>query len=460
MLDSQLTVRASARILLVLLALACPSRNLQALEPSAEEATVWLRQYLEIDTSTTAGAARAGTWLRQLLHRAGVTTQWIVSPSGQPFLYALAEGSTAGAPALMLLHHLDAVPPGDGWTHDPHGAEEVEGNLFGRGAIDDKSLGIAQLVSFLRYRKSAPAPMALALLAVGGEETGGLEGMGWLIGNHPELFENVTAVLTEGGTNRLYGEHLGWWGVEVAQKRPLWMLATSTGRPGHGSSINLHSAPHRLVRGLARVVDRPVEFRLTAEARLFLQSLKPYESPAFQSVVSNLESILAQPDPALRLMPGMPNLLADSIQVNVLEAGEDLNVTPESARARIDVRLLPDTDEDAFLTELQELAGADVELEVLLSAPRSAPSPVDHPIFACLRDELSTTAPVVPAFISAITDARFLRQQGIPAYGFMPFALGGKALRGIHASDEHIPVAAFSQGVETLWNVVLRCTRG
>lgn len=287
-----------------------------------------------------------------------------------------------------------------------------------------------------------------------------MAGTGWLIDNHPELFDNVTAVLTEGGSNRVYGEHVGWWGIEVAQKRPLWMLATSTGRPGHGASLNLHSAPHRLVRGLGKIVDRPLEFRLTPESRLFLETLAPLESPAFRSVVEDLDSILAQPDPVLRLLPGLPNYLLDSVQINVLEAGSDLNVTPDLAQARIDARLLPDTDEAAFLAELQELAGPDVHFEVLLTAPRSLPSPTHHPVFACLQNQLSSSAPVVPAFITAITDARFLRQKNIPVYGFSPFALGPQALRGIHASDEHIPLDAFAEGVETLWRVVWRCTGG
>ena len=80
----------------------------------------------------------------------------------------------------------------------------------------------------------------------------------------------------------------------------------------------------------------------------------------------------------------------------------------------------------------------------MLSAPRSEPSPIDHPFFVCLSDELSVKAPVVPAFIAAITDARYLRQRGIPAY---------------HTSDEHISLEAFAQGVETLWKVVRQCTR-
>jgi acetylornithine deacetylase/succinyl-diaminopimelate desuccinylase-like protein len=253
-------VRASA-CLFLFLTLVLPGQHALALEPTTDDAVDWLRQYLEIDSSTPAGASRAGTLLRGILHRFGVKTKWIVSPTGQPFLFARAEGASPTAPVLMLLHHLDVVPAGSGWTRDPFAAEIVDGDLYGRGAVDDKSLGIAHLVAFLRYLQDDPAPTTLAFLAVGGEETGGAEGMGWLIDHHPELFEDVTAVLTEGGTNRVYGEHLGWWGIEVAQKRPLWLEATSEGRPGHGSMLNLHSAPHRLVRGLARVAERPVEFR-------------------------------------------------------------------------------------------------------------------------------------------------------------------------------------------------------
>jgi len=458
LLDSQLTVRASARLLFVLLAISAPGLESQTLEPNIADATEWLQRYVKIDTSTIEGARESGTYLRSILHRAGVTTQWIISPAGQPFLYARSEASAPGAETLLLLHHLDVVPTGSDWTHPPFAAVIEDGALYGRGAVDDKSLGVAHLVAFLRHHQSSTTSQAVAFLAVGGEEDGGMEGTGWLIDSHPELFEGVSAVLTEGGSNRVYGEKLGWWGIEVAQKRPLWMLATATGRPGHGSSLNLHSAPHRLVRGLGRLIDRPLEFRLTPEAELFLESLAPYESPAFRSVIEGLDATLSQPEPVLGLLPGLPNYLVDSIQVNVLEAGSDLNVTPGSAAARIDVRLLPDTDELAFLADLRELMGPDVRLQVLLSAPRTPPSPTDHPVFVCLQDQLSRSAPVIPAFITAITDARFVRQQNIPAYGFSPFALGTKALRGIHANDEHIPLGVFAQGVETMWRVVGTCT--
>ena len=67
---------------------------------------------------------------------------------------------------------------------------------------------------------------------------------------------------------------------------------------------------------------------------------------------------------------------------------------------------------------------------------------------------------MVPAFIPAITDARFLRERGIPVYGFSPFELDSTALRGIHAADEHIPLRVFARGIETLWEVVKACAGG
>lgn len=450
-------MRASVHLLSILLAATVPIPALQATEPTAEQSVAWLESYVAYDSSTVAGSRESASYLRKLLHQAGVATKWIISPDQQPFLYAETGSTDPGAPRLVLLHHVDVVPAGPDWSHPPFGSETEDGSLFGRGTIDDKSLGIAHLVAFLRFRQLTSPDHSLVFLAVGGEETGGLQGTGWLVENHPELFENVQAVLTEGGTNRLYGDRLGWWAIEVAQKRPLWLQATASGRPGHGSGLNLHSAPHRLIRGLGKLVDRPIEFRLTPEARRFLETVSPLESPAFQEVVGNLDSILERPDAPRGLLPGMPNYLLDTIQVNTLEAGEKVNVTPGTATARIDIRMLPDTDSEELLTELREMLGPDIELEVLLTAPRVAPSPVDNSVYLCLERTLGESAPVVPAFITAVTDARFLRQRGIPVYGFLPFELNSKALSGIHSKDEHIPLDAFAKGVETMWDVVQRC---
>ncbi len=131
---------------------------------------------------------------------------------------------------------------------------------------------------------------------------------------------------------------------------------------------------------------------------------------------------------------------------------------PKIATARIDIRLLPDADETAVLEEVRELLGDRVELEILLSSSRSEASAVDSEIYRCLEIHLGKSAPVVPAFIPGVTDSRYYRQRGIPAYGFSPFTLSAEETGGIHSFDERITRAAFIKGLEVYTAVVMACT--
>ena len=67
---------------------------------------------------------------------------------------------------------------------------------------------------------------------------------------------------------------------------------------------------------------------------------------------------------------------------------------------------------------------------------------------------LGEEALVVPAFIGGFTDSRYFRARGIPAYGISPFALAGEDLRGIHGTDERIPLAELDRGVERTLRLV------
>lgn len=436
-------------------------------EAAVPEALGWLTSYLKIDTSNPPGREEGGALLlREILHREGIATRLLVSPAGRTSLYARldppAEGSVdvpATAPgALILTHHIDVVPPGPGWTVEPFAAVESGGSIWGRGSVDVKSLGVAQLAAFVDlHRRGGPRSRAVVFLAVADEESGGAEGTLWLLENHPDLFADVEAVLGEGGANRVISGVQLWWGIETTQKRPLWLRASVRGRPGHGSMLNPASAPHQLTLALARLVQRPRDFRVTPEARRYLEAAAPLQSLVFRDMVANLDDIVTDDVPERRLFPGVANYLLDTIQVNVIETGERINVVPESASAMIDIRLLPDTDETVMLDEVQELLGSGIELETLLSAERAPSSPVDSAVYSCLEETLAASAPVIPAFIAGVTDSRYFRERGIPAYGFSPFSLDAESTRGIHAADERISKSAFNAGVELYTEIVRRC---
>lgn len=448
-------------LLLAALAVALGGPAARCAEPELSEAARWLQSYVRIDTSNPPGNEhRAAAFLARILHREGIASRLLVSPEGRTSLYARLEAERPQAGALVLLHHLDVVPSGPGWSVDPFAAEVRGGMLYGRGALDIKSLGIAHLAAFVELeRRGVPLSRDVVFLAVADEETGGAQGLGWILERHGELLGDVAAVLGEGGVNRTISGRRLWAGIEVAQKRPLWLRVTATGRRGHGSAVHLGSANHQLVQGLARALDRPLRWKVTEASRLYLGALAPLHNEKYRRIFTHLDEVIREDGPTEAILPGLATLFLDTFQVTVLEGGETINVIAGTAKAEIDVRLLPETDADVYLAEVKEALGDEIEVEVLLTAPPVPPSPVDHPVYRAAAGVLEKSAPVVPAFIPGLTDSRLFRERGVPAYGLSPFFLEPETFLGIHGPDEAIPLAELDRGVERMTRIVEACVK-
>ncbi len=440
------------------LVVALAAASLWVVEParSAEaplsEAAARLRDYLRLDTRNPPGNEHlAAALLRGFLAADGIDARLFVTPEGRTNLWAELPADDPGAERILLVHHMDVVEPGPGWTVEPFAGLVRDGRLYGRGALDAKSLGIAQLAALVDLkRRGSKLRRGVVLLATADEEAGGGEGTAFLWREHPELFARVAAVLNEGGNNRRLSARLLWWGIEVAQKRPLWLEATASGRAGHASGLQPHSAAHSLIEALARVLALEPRWRVSDGARRYLEAVAPYQNPHWRHVFTHLDEAIAPEGPRTDLLPGLANLFLDSVQVTVLRAGETINSIPAEAAARIDARLLPDTETSAMIERLRAALGGDVSLRVLLEAPPAAASPAQGPVFEAMSRVLSVEAPVVPAFISGFTDSRYFRERGVPAYGVSPFALEPDEQRGIHAPDESIPLDEFERGVERM----------
>jgi acetylornithine deacetylase/succinyl-diaminopimelate desuccinylase-like protein len=425
--------------------------------PTLSEAASWLQAYLRIDTTNPPGREDAAAiYLAAILQREGIAFQKWTSPTGRVSLVARLGSARSSGRGLVLLHHMDVVTPGPGWTAPPFAGLVRDGKLWGRGAVDDKSLGIAQLAALIElHRHPRELRKDVVFIAVPDEETGGDQGSRWLFAQHPELLTNADALLGEGGLNVVSGGQLRWWGIEVAQKRPLWLELRTSGRGGHGSGLNPESANHRMIKALDRLLQLPERWRVTPASRMYLGSIAPFHGDHWREIFTHLDSVIDEhKGPRTFLMPGMANLFLNTVQITVLSAGEKINVIPEESMARIDIRLLPDTDAADFLAAVKQALGKEVDIKVLITAGPSSPSPSSGEAWEAMRKTLSREGPVVPAFIAGFTDARFARERGIPAYGLSPFALAGEDLRGIHGPDEHIPISEFDRGVRRMMAIV------
>lgn len=428
-----------------------------AADPS--EAVRWLREYIQIDTTNPPGNEReAAEFLAAILEQDGIETRLLTGPRGRTSLYARLQTAESEGRSLVLTHHIDVVAAGEGWQVAPFSGRPYRDKIWGRGALDVKGLGIAHLAAMLALkRESAALNRDLIFLAVADEELGGAKGTGWLLTEHSELFESVEAVFGEGGSNRVLGDRLIFWGIEVTQKRPLWLRVTAHGRGGHASGLNPESANHQLIAGLARLLTRPPRYQVTEAARLYLGALADLEGGQTSHLFHNLDDILREEGPTVPLMPGLPVYFLDTVQVTRIDSGPGGNIIAPEAKAHVDIRLLPETDGEAFLDEVREALGPKLEVEVLLRSPEAPASSVKTPIYRKLERALQVRGPVVPIFISGVTDSRYFRQRGVPAYGFSPFSLNPQDQRGIHAVDEYLPVDAFLRGIETMRRVLLVC---
>jgi acetylornithine deacetylase/succinyl-diaminopimelate desuccinylase-like protein len=453
-----MALELARRVLAVALLAATPALA----QPPLSESGGWLRAYLRIDTRNPPGGEhRAAAYLAALLRREGIDSRLLVTPDGRTNLWAELPAESAAAERVVLLHHMDVVEPGDGWSADPFGGTLRDGALVGRGALDAKSLGIAHLAAFVDLKRRAiKLRRGVIFLATADEEAGGGEGTAFLWRQHPELFDRVVAVLNEGGGNRRVNGRLLWWGIEVAQKRPLWLDVSTVGRAGHASGLQPHSAVHELIAALARLLALPPRWRVTAGVRNYLAAVAPYHNGYWKRIFTHIDESILPEGPKTALLPGMANLFLDSVQVTVLRGGETINAIPARASARIDVRLLPDTDAGETLERFRAALGRDVSVKVLLESPPAMPSPSDSAVFAALARALAPEAPVVPTFIAGFTDSRYFREHGIAAYGVSPFALDPDEQRGIHGADESIPLGEFERGVERTKRLVAALATG
>ena len=471
-------MRSRRPLLLALAVVLLPATGRAAAGDDAEvprSAREQLQRYLRIDTSNPPGLETAGAhYLASLLHDRGIATQLMVGPSGRASLYARIEAQRQPAPTVVLLHHIDVVPAGDGWSQEPFSGALVDGRIWGRGAIDAKSLGIAHLDAVLDVQdRGGPVSRNVVLLAVADEEAGGKAGTAFVLERFGDFFDDVDLVLNEAGLNKTVNGRMLWWGVEFAQKRPLWLRLTARGRGGHGSGFNPASATHQLTRGIARLLDTEGrKLHVSPAAHLYFQALAPLHGDRFTGVFSRerdeVQATLTQLETQDRLydvlLPGMQSAFLDTVQVTRIDNGSSsVNVVPAQASALVDIRLLPDTDDSAFLKRVRETLGDEVEVEVLLRS-EVVPDPDLEAegylaLVAALRAEpRHGSLPIVPTLIPGTTDSRYFRARGVEAYGFSPFAISGQDSRGIHGVDEYIEVETFERGLEVMRHVLRSLT--
>lgn len=451
----------AAIAILILVAAVTPATAQIAAGDLPERSVEWLQDYLRVDTINPPGNETVGAeFLAAILDNEGIPYELVESAPGRGNIWARLEGGSE--PSLILLHHIDVVPADPRyWSTDPLSGEIRDGYMYGRGALDTKSLGIIELAAFIAlHRSGVELGRDVIYMATADEEAGGYFGVGWLVEHRPELFENVGWVINEGGGGTEVDGQIQF-SVEVTQKVPYWLRLTVQGTPGHGSRPQESTSVTRLIAALNRLHEYSFEPRVVPAVDTYFRRLAAGLEPAWQPHYADMATAIGQPGVAealLRDNPGHYGLIHNTCSMTRLGGSDKINVIPTEAWAELDCRLLPDQDPDEFLAELGEVLGQEVGVETMMGFS-PAVSSSETGLFRSIEEVTETHFPganVVPAVLTGFTDSHFLRDLDIVAYGYDPFIIPKEDASGVHGNDERISVENMRQGVVVMLDLVAR----
>jgi acetylornithine deacetylase/succinyl-diaminopimelate desuccinylase-like protein len=438
--------------------------DLGKLEDEAVRRTV---EYLRINTTNPPGnEVETMRFFARILAAEGIPFDTAASAPGRGNIWARLKGAGGGQPALVLLHHMDVVPADRRyWDVDPFSATVKDGMIYGRGALDTKTLGIMELEAFLTlHRMKAPLSRDVIFMATADEEAGGTYGAGWVVEHHPEAFAGAGLMLNEGGDGSESGGRKQF-GIEITQKVPLWLKLVSTGKPGHGSIPPVSSPVDRLVRALERLRTYQFAPRIVPPVDAYFKALAPNAAPEWKANFADMAKAVGDPATLLRLQldePGLAALTRNTCSITILKGSDKINVIPPEAEAQLDCRLLPDQDPAAFVRELEGVIddpGIKVS-RILGFTP--AVSPTDNPLYqaiAAVTRRHFPEADIVPAVATGFTDSHFFRDRGLACYGFAPILVPEADEGGVHGNNERLSVENVRRGTEMLLEIVQAVTR-
>ncbi|KQY86958.1 ArgE/DapE family deacylase [Pelomonas sp. Root1444] len=301
-------------------------------------------------------------------------------------------------PTIALNAHGDVVPPGEGWTHDPYGAEIVDGKLYGRAAAVSKSDFATYTFALLALKHSGlPLKGAVELHFTYDEEFGGELGPGWLL---KQGLTKPDFLIAAGFSYQVVTAHNGCLQMEVT----LHGLASHAAYPSTG-------------------ID------------------------ALQAANKLLTALYAHNDVLKTRLSEVPGITHPYLNVGRIEGGSNTNVVPGKVVLKLDRRMIPEENPAAVEAEVRALIeaavaqspGVKLEIKRLLLAHAMKPLPGAAPLIAALQKhgEAVFGEPIPTSGTPLYTDVRLYTAHGIPAaiYGAGPrTVLESNAKR----ADEHL----------------------
>lgn len=409
--------------------------------------------------------AAAAEMVAAEIRRAGGTAA-VRATTGHPLVVGEVPASSGdpGAPRVILYGHYDVQPPGDAaeWTSPPFEPTVRDGDLYARGASDDKGNLFMLVAAVQRLAAAGELGVRAAFVVEGEEESGGTSALDHLSADA----EPALATIIFDSPMIAPGRPAICTGVRgMVYRRVRVRTAATDAHSGlfGGAALN---AAHALLRVLEAVAPR--DGRLPDALYAGVAPAGPTEVEAWAELPTGAESLAAAglrpADAGAADGYHMRTLASPSLDVHGLACGEPGAVKtniPGEASATLSLRLAPGQDAVALAATLDELLraaappGADLSIEDLGVALPAALDP-GHPVLAAAADGIERAVGRRPAPVrlgGTLPVVAVLAARGVPTV-LTGFGLPDDA---IHAVDEHLRVEHLELGTRAAMEILRAC---
>jgi acetylornithine deacetylase/succinyl-diaminopimelate desuccinylase-like protein len=418
------------------------------------EVTGLLQELIRLDTVNPPGhETRAAELLQRYLASNGVASELVAKTPDRANVVARLPGG--GGPSLLLMAHTDTVlADREEWTRDPWSGELVDGEVWGRGALDMKGHVAAAAVAFASLAREGVRPSGDVLLALTADEEVGVDfGTSWLAREHPETVRADLGLNEGGGERCVLGDRV-FYLCAVGEKATAPFKLRLHGRSGHASDP--HSADNALLKAapvLAALERLEPPQTLVPEVSAFLETILGEVPPVEEALT---RARLLHPLASELLAP----LLAATLAPTMIEASRKRNVIPGTCTIEVDCRLLPGQEPAEMEALLRAGIPGDWEIEwIVEELVGGTRSQLATPLWRALERWVETVEPgarLAPIVTAGFTDSHYVRSAfDATVYGFFPLKAMDPQLaaRLVHSADERIAVDDLELGVDLFRHV-------
>jgi acetylornithine deacetylase/succinyl-diaminopimelate desuccinylase-like protein len=428
------------------------------------------RELIEINTTLTSGSTKAAEAMAARLRRAGFPEGDIQLAGPKPQhmnLVVRFRGSGSRRP-ILFISHLDVVEAlRQDWSLDPFTFTERDGYFYGRGTTDIKCEDADLVANLIRLKQEGYVPGRDIIVALTeDEENGDDNGVQWLLANRRDLIDADFCINPDGGNGEIKNGKPIVMEVQTSEKIYYDYRFESTNRGGHSSLPVKENAIYRLAGALARLAAYDFPIMLNETTRLFFERSALQETGRVRSDMLATAKTPLDTAAANRLARSSAYynaLMRTTCVATMISGGHAENALPQTARANINCRMLPDdTPENVMATLRSVVADTQITVTRLAASSRGPLSPLRKDVMEPLESITGAMWPgavVMPTMSTGASDGKYIRLAGIPVYGISGMYTDIDDVRA-HGRDERIGVKEFYKGVDFMYRFIRALTPG